>query len=443
MLKFDFNNLFAGAIGKEGLNDMDLREIKNAVPAAHAKFTAWRESKDAIFYDIVFDENLTRGIEDRANEAAGRFENLVVLGIGGSALGFRSISQALLPPFWNLKDLRQRSGRPRIFICDNIDPETYSALMDLIDFKKTCFVVISKSGKTVETAAQFFIALERLKKELGDKWREHVVIITDPESGELRPLVKKEGLASFEIPPKLGGRFSVLSPVGLFPAACIGVDIAGLISGARSMAKLCAAADIEKNPAYQIGVYHWWMDLKKGKPMSVMMSYSDALSLCSDWYVQLMAESLGKDGKGATPIRALGATDQHSQIQLYMEGPCDKVVTFLAVEKFRVRDDATGIRETGGPFGFLSGHNLGAILNAEQRATAGALAKSGRPVFTITFPSVDAYHLGEFFMLYEIATTFSGALYGINPFDQPGVELGKKLAREILEKISKTQVRRP
>ena len=176
------------------------------------------------------------------------------------------------------------------------------------------------------------------------------------------------------------------------------------------------------------------MDVRKQKPISVMMSYADALSLAADWYAQLWAESLGKEGKGQTPIKAVGSTDQHSQVQLYMEGPRNKVVTFLRAEAFRVEDAATRVQDAEGNLAYLNGHDLGEILRAEQRATAQALASAGRPSLTVSFPSIDAAHLGEFFMLYEIATAFAGALYGINPFDQPGVELGKKLTREILMK---------
>ncbi|HQG13661.1 MAG TPA: glucose-6-phosphate isomerase, partial [bacterium] len=257
---------------------------------------------------------------------------------------------------------------------------------------------------------------------------------TDPKSGELRPMVEKEGITSFAIPPKLGGRFSVLSPVGLFPAACVGIDIENLVAGAREMAKRCCSPDLKSNPAYALGGYHYILDTEKKMNISVMMPYSDALSLASDWYVQLWAESLGKAGRGQTPVKALGATDQHSQVQLYMEGPSDKVFTFLYVEKFSSRNEETIVEEPSEAFSYIKERTLSEILNAECEATIGALTKMNRPSMKISFPNVDALHLGEFFMLYQIATAFAGALYGINPFDQPGVELGKILTREILTK---------
>lgn len=435
MLQIDSANLMADAAGeKDGLTPAAMGAIAQAIPAAHQQLQAWRASQDAIFLDIVDAPDLLKGIPEAAARIAERFENLVVLGIGGSALGLRCAAQALLPPFWNLRTREARKGRPRLFVCDNIDPETFAGLLSTIDLTKSCFTVISKSGTTTETATQFLVALDSLKKAVGERWREHVAIITDPERGELRPMVAAENLLSFPIPPKLGGRFSVLSAVGLFPAACVGIDVKAMVAGAQAMARRCGTASLPENPAYLLGGTHHWFERHMGKPMSVMIPYADALTLASDWYAQLWAESLGKGGHGQTPVKALGATDQHSQVQLYMEGPKDKVFTFLGVERFRGEPDATRVTGASGTFAYLNGKEMGQILRAEQEATTKALAKCQRPSVTITFPAVDAQHVGEFFMLYEIATAFAGALSGINPFDQPGVELGKKLTREILSR---------
>ncbi|HQH80022.1 MAG: Glucose-6-phosphate isomerase [bacterium ADurb.Bin270] len=435
MLKVDFKNIFEETVGgNKAISKCDVQELESKVPAAHEKIQDWRKSEDAIFYDYIFRDDITAGIAETAEKIASNFENVIVLGIGGSALGLRCAAQSLLPPFWNMLGKDSRKGKPRLFVCDNIDSDSFAALMQLVDIAKSCFIVISKSGKTTETAAQFFIVASRLKKLLGQSWSKNLVIITDPKSGELRPMVEKEGITSFAIPPKLGGRFSVLSPVGLFPAACVGIDIENLVAGAREMAKRCCSPDLKSNPAYALGGYHYILDTEKKMNISVMMPYSDALSLASDWYVQLWAESLGKAGRGQTPVKALGATDQHSQVQLYMEGPSDKVFTFLYVEKFSSRNEETIVEEPSEAFSYIKERTLSEILNAECEATIGALTKMNRPSMKISFPNVDALHLGEFFMLYQIATAFAGALYGINPFDQPGVELGKILTREILTK---------
>jgi len=437
MLKLDFDNLMSDAVGtSDGLTGSDISALAESTKMAHRRFGEWRHSQDAIFFDIVSDRSLTEGIAEKAEDVAANFDNLVVLGIGGSALGLRCAAQALLPPFWNLRSKQERRGRPRLFVCDNIDPESFAGLMGMLDISRTCFTVISKSGGTTETASQFLIAKSHLEEALGDGWRKNVVAVTDPEKGILRQIVNDEGLASFPVPSMLGGRFSVLCAVGLFPAACVGIDIEGLVGGARSMAERCQADTLDENPAYKTGGFHYWFDAKKGKNMSVMIPYSDALSLASDWYAQLWAESLGKNGGGSTPVKALGATDQHSQVQLYMEGPKDKVFTFVGVERFRVDEKTTRISRPYDAYEYLDGKDMGTILKAEELATSRALASEGRPNMTVTMPEVDAEHLGEFFMLYETATAFAGALYGINPFNQPGVELGKRLTKEILGKDS-------
>ena len=433
MIEINFDNLTADSIGSEnGLTRDEFDELFSMAPDTYNKLSDWRESKDALFYDIVMDDGVLSGMAEKADDIAKRFDNVVVLGIGGSALGLRAAAEALLPPHWNVRTNEERKGRPRLFVCDNVDPDNFAGLLDLIDIKKTCFIVISKSGRTTEPAALFMIALKRLKNSTGDAWRDHLVVITDPEGGELRPMVKAEGLTSFEIPPKLGGRFSVLSPVGLFPAACVGIDIESLVVGARKMGKRCSEALPQENPAYRIGASHFGYYSKKNMNISVMFAYSSALLLTADWYSQLWAESLGKEGRGQTPVRALGATDQHSQVQLYMDGPADKIFTFIGVEKFGSKAEETRITDASEGFEYLDGHDLGSILRAEQQATTAALAKMGRPSLTVTFPEINAEHLGEFFMLYELATVYAGALYGINPFNQPGVELGKKLTKEIL-----------
>ena len=432
MLNIDFTNLMSDAVGeKDGITKTDLDSLINSSGSAHSRIQEWRKSEDAIFYDYVFRNDIFGDMQEVADKTSGEFENVV--GIGGSALGLRCAAQALLPPFWNLLDSSKRDKKPRLFVCDNIDPDTFSGMLDLVDAKKTCFIVISKSGRTTETASQFFVVLQKLREELGEDWKRNIVIITDPKSGELRPMIEKEGLTSFAIYPKLGGRFSVLSPVGLFPAACVGIDIGGLVDGAKSMAERCATDEFEKNVAYQLGGYQYCFDTEKKKNISVMMAYSDALMLAADWYAQLWAESLGKSKKGQTPVKAVGTTDQHSQVQLYMEGPDDKIFNFLALESFNDAD-ATRIDNPPKAFSYIDGKNMGTILNAERVATTNALTQMKRPNLTVTFPKVDAFHLGEFFMLYELATAYAGALYGTDPFNQPGVELGKKLTKEILTK---------
>jgi len=424
-INYDFSGVLKETIGAD--NGLSMESI-----VSEAKRSA-EGGIDYPFMHVVDETATVEQMQKAAEHVRSKFNNIVVLGIGGSALGLRCAAQALLPPHYNLLDSKARGGRPRLFVCDNIDPDFFGALCHMLDWKETCVNVISKSGKTVETLSQLFIIKELLAKKLGEhKWQEHVFVTTDPSNGPLREMAAAEKLTSFEVPPAIGGRFSVLTPVGLFPAACVGIDIARLLRGAKGMVETCKDVSPDKNPAALNAAIHYLMDKNYRRRISVLMPYADSLSLFSDWYVQLWAESLGKNGQGPTPVKALGATDQHSQIQLYMEGPSDKVITIMGVEKFRneIQIPATDKTE----FNYFCGKNLGDVLKAEEAATAGALLATKKPVVRITLPEITPEAIGELFMMYELSTALSGKLYGIDPFDQPGVELGKKLTKELLSK---------
>jgi len=365
-----------------------------------------------------------------ARRKARRFDDLVVLGIGGSALGLTALRTALRPPYWNLLPEHRRRGRPRLWVMDNVDPAEFAAMLDLVDVKRTLFNVISKSGETAETMSQFLAVLDVMKDCLGRGWRKNLVVTTDAKSGVLRPFVDAERLESFIVPPGVGGRFSVLSPVGLFGAAMIGIDIQALLAGAAAMDRRCSDPAFGRNPAaqgaaVQIGLY------RKGKPMSVMMPYAAALKDVADWYRQLWAESLGKirrgRGVGPTPIKALGVTDQHSQVQLYREGPSDKVFTILSVEDFGVAvplpDAPAGLKGLE----YLKGRSMAELLKAEERATVWALsAVSQRPTTRIVLPEVNPHTVGQVLQMLMVQTSVAGEMLGVNTYNQPGVEAGKQ-----------------
>ena len=263
----------------------------------------------------------------------------------------------------------------------------------------------------------------------------HLAFTTDPAKGPLRELAEREGIAALEVPPDVGGRFSVLTPVGLLPAALVGIDIEALLRGAERALTRAQTSDLKKNPAGLYAALLWAADAWLSARIHVLMPYSDRLRELAAWYAQLWAESLGKRvdrrnqpiNTGPTPVAAVGATDQHSQVQLYMEGPFDKVVTFV-----RVADPGEDVRiphRSGLPeeLAYLQGHSLGELLNAEQEATAAALARMGRMSATLELARLDAETVGELIMFFQIATGYAGIWYGVNPFDQPGVELGKRL----------------
>ena len=362
----------------------------------------------------------------------------MVLGIGGSALGPAAVQQALNHLHYNELPAEKRGG-PRLYIEDNVDPERMAALLDVIDLKKTCFNVITKSGGTAETMSQYLIITDALKKAVGDDYKRHIIITTSQTKGFLIKIAQREGYETFYIPDGVGGRFSELCPVGLIAAAVTGIDIRGLIAGAKDMDQRCASDDAYQNPAL-MDAGLMVLAMRHGVNMSVMMPYADSLKLMADWYAQLWAESLGKnetlDGEkchvGQTPIKTLGVTDQHSQLQLYTEGPFDKALTFLKVESFRATTAIPHGCDDIPTIAFLGGKSHNQLIEAERKGTEYALYKSGRMSQTITLPEVNANTVGQLIYFFELVTAYSGALLNINTFNQPGVEESKIAAYAVM-----------
>ena len=325
---------------------------------------------------------------------------------------------------------------------DNVDPERMSSLLEVIDLEKCCFNVITKSGSTSETMAQLLLITSMLREKLGEKWTQHVIATTDAAKGNLIKIAKANALRTFYVPDGVGGRFSELSPVGLLTAAVCGIDIKALLAGAAYMDELCAQKEIRKNPAYMLAALEVIAMEKKGCNIGVLMPYADSLKYISDWYAQLWAESLGKSADnegnivhvGQTPVKALGVTDQHSQVQLYTEGPFDKVITILGVEKYRTALTIPHAYDEIPDVAFLSGHSFNELIQTERFATEYALTKSGHMNKTILLPEVNAFTIGELLFMFEIQTAFAGELLNINTFNQPGVEEGKNATYALLGK---------
>ncbi|MEM9167089.1 MAG: glucose-6-phosphate isomerase [Planctomycetota bacterium] len=447
MLTIDYANCLAPRVGAHGLDPDRLAAGSHLASAAaeHTKRLAqtrgtgwerWRElARGPMRAEHV------AAIRPIAEDIRSRASNLVVLGIGGSALGNIALQSALNTPTWNLLPDDQRNG-PRLFVLDNVDPANIAAVLDFCrahgGLERTVFNVVSKSGETAETAAQFMIARTILKDALGDSYGKNIVAVTDPAKGTMRTICDAEGFVTLPVPDGVGGRFSVLSPVGLFSAAACGIDIDALLDGANAMDERCSNEDLATNPAAMLATLLVELGSTKGKPNHVLMPYANSLYLLADWFRQLWAESLGKqhdtNGEevfaGFTPIKALGTTDQHSQVQLYREGPNDKVIGLMEVADF---GNGSGSGDLTVPSGlgvenlsYLEGQTIGTLLNAEKRATEYALVESQRPNFTIRFPRIDAHHVGEFLMLWQIATSYAGLMLGIDAYDQPAVELGKR-----------------
>ncbi|HYW32638.1 MAG TPA: glucose-6-phosphate isomerase [Gemmatimonas sp.] len=437
-LSIDFTNMMAGALQDGGITASEWNDARDVFAAAHASVAALHANGTLGFLDLPANSALIDATIAVADGTKGRFDDVLLLGIGGSALGPIALRTALRPPAWNSLDAAARGGFPRLHTLDNVDPDTIAATLARLDLARTLVLVVSKSGGTVETMAQYLIVREALAKAVGeDEARSHLVFVTDPEVGALRRIARAEGITTLDIPSNVGGRFSVLSPVGMLPAALIGIDVRGLLAGAAHITDQSASADLATNLPGVFALLQWLADTKHRRHVQVLMPYSDALRDIASWWVQLWAESLGKirpDGShtGPTPLPAVGATDQHSQVQLFMEGPLDKTVVFLAVKGREALGPIPSRHGDIPELGYLAGHSLGELLGIEHRATAGALAARGRLNATMTLDAVDPWHLGALLQLFGIATAYAGALYGVNAFDQPGVELGKQFAYAML-----------
>lgn len=431
----NYNNMMKERLGSQGIDSKDIKKINEKIKQAVKNIKRKREDGLLGFMYLPYDLKVRDEVKKVAELVRDKFENLIVLGIGGSALGTIAIRNAIKHPFYNMLPTEKRKT-PKMFVMDNVDPEVASGLFDIIDLKKSVVNIITKSGATAETVAFMKILWKKMIEKVGKKrLKDHIIITTDKEKGELRKIANTFGFISFIVPGNVGGRFSVLSPVGIFPLACTGVNIDDLLKGAAYMDTICSNDNIWKNPAYMRAILHYISDIKFGRKITVVMPYSNALKDIADWFAQLWAESLGKKhsitgkvvNEGLTPVKALGATDQHSQVQLYIEGPYDKVITFIKTDKFRNDILIPSNFNEEESINYLSNKKMSALLNAEQLATEMALAKNQRPSMTITLPEISEFTLGQLIYLLEVETTFIGELYNINAFDQPGVELGKIL----------------
>jgi len=436
MLQLYWKNASDRVIGPEhGVSPADLAAIDGRLSDAHGKVVSQCREGSLGYAALPTHPTYPAEVKKLVAKYKDNTTDMIVLGIGGSALGNIAIQSALNPATYNIMGDKARGG-PRLFVLDNVDPAMVGDVLQFIGrrLKTTLVNVISKSGETAETAAEFMIFRELLRERIGDDFAKRIVATTDAEKGTLHTIAKADGYDMLTVPGDVGGRFSVLSQVGLFSAAMCGVDIDLMLAGADSMRQRVEIMDLMQNPAVILAAIKYIMFTEKGKPMHVMMPYSNRLYMLADWYRQLWAESLGKQnnrhGKeiftGPTPIKALGTTDQHSQVQLYREGPNDKFTQFIDVKKHprsvRVPDvfgDVPGLE-------YLRKASLGKLLNAEKTATEFAMARSARPSVTIRLPEINAKHVGEFFYLYEFTTSLMGELLDINAYDQPAVELGKQ-----------------
>ncbi|HDQ93244.1 MAG TPA: glucose-6-phosphate isomerase, partial [Synergistetes bacterium] len=322
----------------------------------------------------------------------------------------------------------------RFYVADNADPESSASILEMADPSRTAFIVASKSGATAETMANFLFFLDHLGRKGVEDPASKIIAVTDPQNGALRTFAREAGCRVISVPENVGGRYSVLSPVGLLSAASQGIDIQAILQGALAMRRRISGMEERNgNPAWVIAAATI-RNCLEGRNMVVLMPYSDRLEAFSEWFCQLWAESLGKDGKGSTPVRALGAIDQHSQVQLYAEGPDDKLFIFITPEERVETVIPEPLSRSLDSLSYLGGKGMGEMLGLEAMSTAAALIKAKRPVIDISIPSVDAFRLGGLIFLFEYSTALAGIAQGVNPFDQPGVEQGKRYTYGLMQR---------
>ena len=417
-LQFDFNF----AIGENvhnGINYDEFVESKNLSNSGYMELLNLVKKGDVGFPNLPNRD--VSGITEYAKDIQGKFNDLILVGIGGSSLGIEALVNALLPYGYNGLSYSERGCFPRIWVADNPDPHKTYWIKKHCEPSDTLICVISKSGGTVETIANFSILYEWIKSDVKN-YNEHILIITDPEKGSLKQFANKENIKSFSVPQNVGGRFSVLSDVGLVPAKILGINIENILKGADELYKNHTDLILNLSAVY----LHF---LKKGYNINVLMPYSSRLEKFAEWYCQLWGESLGKKKEnerfGSTPVRAVGAIDQHSQIQLYKEGPFDKLITFIEIQTHDHKENAYAFFED---YDYLKQVELGNLINTELKCTEAALFKEKKPNVKLVINTLDEYSLGMLFMLFQTVVSVIGLALKINPFNQPGVEEGKMFA---------------
>ncbi len=434
-IQFDFSNMLAAP---GGLTCEDIRRETGKLARVHEALCAGEA--DMAWRALPLSQ--LAGIQDMTNTAKAineKFEAFVVLGIGGSALGPKMLFNALKHLRHNELP-REKRGGVRYYVAENVDPDGLRALFDVIEPEKTCFNVITKSGNTVETLAQFLTVLALLEKKLGKNFADHMIITTDAGSAMLRKIAADGGFKTFTVPEGVGGRYSVLSPVGLLSAAVLGIDLAELLKGAEEMHQACKLPDLYENPAYLYALL-LCASLQKGKNIQVLMPYSDSLLYFADWYLQLWAESLGKrydrTGREILPGRRAGAgRDRSTFSNTALRGRAfDKVITFLEAASFKttlpIGSPSMEVYEAG----YLAAQTFNKLIASELRATEYAVTKAGRPQYAgITLDEVNPYTMGALVMFLKTAAAAMGEFLQINAFDQPGVEAGKRATFALMGK---------
>lgn len=411
-MQVDIGNALASE-ADPGVGEAALSALDERVATAHDRIVAGMADDEFGYAALNLPERTDPGAIESAVEPLADSDAVVTVGIGGSALGAATISTALGP------------APIEHHVLDNVDPAETRETLEALDLSRTAVNVVSRSGTTAETLSNFLVVREAMDTA-GVDWTERTVVTTG-EGGPLRDLAVERGLPVLDVPAGVPGRFSALSAVGLVPAALQGHDIAGVLDGGRA-AMESLSGSLFDSPGYAYGALAYALD-QRGAAINAVVPYAERLEPFAEWFAQLWAESLGKDGLGQTPVRALGATDQHSQLQLYRAGPRNKFVTLIRPrERPELPIPATEVEDLA----YLGGTGLGELLDAEFEATEASLAAAGRPNVRLELDRLDARSVGELLYGMEVACILAGELYGVETFTQPAVEWGKRAARGLL-----------
>ena len=421
-VRLDPSGMLSDTVGADGLARADLDALADRAAECVRAVAARRAGGGMPVFDLVQQPEALARITALARDVRDEVDTMVVLGVGGSALGSRTLLSAL------------GEDPVRVRVADNVDPWSFGALLDQLDLARTAFNVVSKSGETASTMAQFLIVRDQLLRALGAiDYKSRVIITTDAEQGSLRQIVNDEGFRDLAIPAGVTGRFSALSAAGLFPAAVGGVRVEDVLAGAAWMDQRTRGENLWENPALLLAALLYLAETRAHRSTIVLMPYSDRLRDFAAWFAQLWAESLGQvaDGqpraRGSTPQAAVGATDQHSQLQLWLDGPADKVVLFVRVEDHGREIEIPSAYGDLEGVGYLRGKGLGALLNMEQRAAELALQQHGRLALSLSVPQLNAFTLGQLVFLFEAATVYAAGLHRVDRWDQPATEEGRRL----------------
>ncbi len=429
------DNMYKDVVGEHGVDPSSIEALSPQLKALHTHImddlkAGLNGQYGCLSLSFTMAPALA-AIQTMADTIRESCRDLVVVGIGGSSLGTKAIWHGLrghIPP-----------AAPRLHFVENVDPYDLKQLLAELNPEDTALLCISKSGGTLETVVQFLVLRDWLATRLGvARARKQQWIVTDPDHGWLRALAREEDIPSLAVPPPVGGRYSVLSPVGLLPLAVAGIDIGTLLAGGREVARVCQDAHYDANPALEMAALYYLLDTGHDKRVSVMMPYVNRLRLFVDWYCQLWAESLGKERAaaapaGSLPVRAMGAVDQHSQLQMYLESRKDKMFTFIELTHWE-HDAIIPLSDADRTvYPHLHHKTVADIIDAEFRATREVITEAHHPNLTVEIPVINAFVFGSLIELYQRVTVYTGLLYGINPLDQPSVEKGKHVAIRYLQ----------